>query len=92
MDTSVWTSALPNKEAGKLIVGWFHSHPNLGAFFSGTDRATQRNFFAHDYSLGYVIDPVRKEDAYFIGRCCNELDSRYVLTYQSSALLLAALS
>ncbi len=43
-----------------MVVGWYHSHPNLGAFFSGTDRATQRAFFNRPYSVGLVVDPVRR--------------------------------
>ncbi|GGA51374.1 hypothetical protein GCM10010981_45960 [Dyella nitratireducens] len=54
-------------ESKLLVVGWFHSHPNLGAFFSGTDRKTQRDFFFHPYSTGYVVDPVRDEHAFFLG-------------------------
>jgi proteasome lid subunit RPN8/RPN11 len=55
------------------VIGWYHSHPNLGAFFSGTDRQTQAAFFNHGYSLGWVIDPVRSssslnlDQAWFIG-------------------------
>jgi hypothetical protein len=67
MDSDIWTCALQRRPAGSMVVGWFHSHPNLGAFFSGTDRNTQRNFFHHEYSVGYVIDPIRDEHAYFLG-------------------------
>jgi JAB1/Mov34/MPN/PAD-1 ubiquitin protease len=42
------------------VIGWFHSHPNLGAFFSSTDRTTQAAFFNHPCSLGWVIDPFSK--------------------------------
>jgi proteasome lid subunit RPN8/RPN11 len=86
MDPSVWTSAMPRKNAGLLVVGWFHSHPNLGAFFSGTDRATQRSFFPNEYSLGYVIDPIRDDHAYFIGPNSEELEERHVVVINSGAL------
>lgn len=87
MDPSVWTSAMPRKNAGLLIVGWFHSHPNLGAFFSGTDRATQRSFFSNEYSLGYVIDPIRDDHAYFFGPNSEEIEERYVVAINGSAAL-----
>ncbi|MHC9538742.1 MAG: hypothetical protein AB9903_04415 [Vulcanimicrobiota bacterium] len=29
---------------GKVMLGWYHSHPNIGAFFIHTDRATQKAF------------------------------------------------
>jgi proteasome lid subunit RPN8/RPN11 len=57
LETSVWTKARTKLVDGRLIVGWYHSHPHIGAFFSATDRRTQRAFFAHPYSVGWVIDP-----------------------------------
>jgi len=48
-----------------MIVGWYHSHPGLGAFFSGTDRATQANFFREPWHLGLVVDPTRDDWAWF---------------------------
>ncbi|MGN6113253.1 MAG: Mov34/MPN/PAD-1 family protein [Luteimonas sp.] len=77
MGPSVWESV--RTEIGLLVVGWFHSHPNLGAFFSGTDRKTQREFFYHEYSIGYVVDPVRDDHAYFIGEDAAQISSEHVL-------------
>jgi proteasome lid subunit RPN8/RPN11 len=78
MNSEVWDAA--NRRISELeklaephlrIVGWFHSHPNLGAFFSTTDKATQAAFFNQPYSVGWVIDPftndVAKHQAFFIG-------------------------
>ncbi|GIK88198.1 MAG: hypothetical protein BroJett026_36790 [Betaproteobacteria bacterium] len=67
MDAHVWSAATATLCDGETIVGWFHSHPGIGAFFSDTDRRTQRAFFAHRYSAGWVIDPVRGEHAWFVG-------------------------
>lgn len=67
MEADVWSAAEKFLGDDRLIVGWYHSHPNLGAYFSGTDRHTQANFFNHAYSLGWVIDPVRKEEKWFQG-------------------------
>ena len=61
MGTEVWNRASDCLQNGLMVVGWYHSHPNLGVFFSGTDRATQSAFFNHPYSLGLVIDPIRRE-------------------------------
>lgn len=77
MGPSVWESV--RTEVGFLVVGWFHSHPNLGAFFSGTDRKTQREFFCHEYSIGYVVDPVRDDHAYFIGEESLQVSREQVL-------------
>jgi proteasome lid subunit RPN8/RPN11 len=87
IDPSVWTSAMPRKNAGLLVVGWFHSHPNLGAFFSGTDCATQRSFFRNEYSLGYVIDPIRDDHAYFIGPNSEEVEEQHVVAIKNNAAL-----
>lgn len=76
MQSSVWESV--RSESGLQVVGWFHSHPNLGAFFSGTDRKTQREFFFHEYSLGLVIDAFRDECAYFVGPESLQIPDRHV--------------
>lgn len=66
MDTSVWQEAR-NIAPHLKVVGWFHSHPDLGAFFSGTDRNTQQHFFRLPHQIGLVIDPFREETACFAG-------------------------
>jgi proteasome lid subunit RPN8/RPN11 len=49
------------------IVGWYHSHPNIGVFMSATDRRTQQAFFHHPWSVSIVYDPVREEIGCFLG-------------------------
>jgi proteasome lid subunit RPN8/RPN11 len=68
MESGVWERARLALRPLELIVGWYHSHPGLGAFFSATDRRTQAAFFPHAYSVGWVLDPVRDEEAFFVGR------------------------
>lgn len=68
MESGVWERARVARGPLDLVVGWYHSHPGLGAFFSATDRRTQAAFFPHPYSVGWVVDPVRGEEAYFVGR------------------------
>ena len=67
LGTAIWDDARPWLDAGLAVVGWVHSHPDLGAFFSGTDRRTQRAFFARPWQFGWVVDPVRREQAWFRG-------------------------
>jgi proteasome lid subunit RPN8/RPN11 len=67
MEAGVWSDARARLGERELVVGWYHSHPGLGAFFSGTDRRTQRAFFPHAYSVGWVVDPLRGEAAVFVG-------------------------
>ena len=72
MGTDVWNSANARASGPVLVVGWYHSHPNLGAFFSATDRNTQQAFFTNPYSVGWVIDPVRNEEKVFLGKHSEE--------------------
>jgi proteasome lid subunit RPN8/RPN11 len=72
MGTEIWGRINERVPDDLIVVGWYHSHPNLGAFFSGTDRGTQRAFFNHSYSVGWVIDPFRDERKLFVGRDSEE--------------------
>ena len=79
MGTEIWERArVATARNSSIIVGWYHSHPNLGAFFSTTDRATQRAFFNRAYSVGLVIDPGRGEECWFIGPDSTSLDLQSV--------------
>ncbi|MBT0032530.1 MULTISPECIES: Mov34/MPN/PAD-1 family protein [Vibrio harveyi group] len=68
MGPAVWDAARSYITNDNFVIGWYHSHPNLGAFFSGTDRKTQAEFFNKKYHLGLVIDPIRDEELWFVGR------------------------
>jgi proteasome lid subunit RPN8/RPN11 len=68
MESGVWERARLAPRPLELIVGWYHSHPGLGAFFSATDRRTQAAFFQHPYSIGWVVDPVLDDEMFFVGR------------------------
>jgi proteasome lid subunit RPN8/RPN11 len=67
MSSDVWERARRRLDPLELVVGWYHSHPGLGAFFSATDRRTQRAFFPHAYSIGWVVDPSTGDSAWFVG-------------------------
>lgn len=47
------------------IVGWFHTHPDLGVFFSADDEVVQRAAFTQPWHVGLVIDPVRRQTNLF---------------------------
>lgn len=59
-----------------VTVGWYHTHPHLGVFYSGTDRATQRAFFNRPWNVGIVIDPFAavRQVALFAGGQSESLD------------------
>ncbi|MEZ5739441.1 MAG: Mov34/MPN/PAD-1 family protein [Burkholderiaceae bacterium] len=73
MAAGVWSDAgvrlnrLQERDPAARVLGWYHSHPGLGAFFSATDCRTQASFFHHRWSLGWVIDPLDDSHACFVG-------------------------
>jgi proteasome lid subunit RPN8/RPN11 len=79
MGTDVWSRASEHFLGGDIVVGWYHSHPGLGAFFSATDRRTQSSFFRHAYSLGWVIDSLRGEQRVFYGADAQEYPHNIVV-------------
>jgi proteasome lid subunit RPN8/RPN11 len=88
MGTEIWSRARSMMARdGGMVVGWYHSHPNLSAFFSGTDRATQRAFFNRPYNVGLVIDPVRDEEVWFVGPDSASLKTESVLDINLTTVL-----
>jgi proteasome lid subunit RPN8/RPN11 len=49
------------------IIGWYHTHPGLGVFLSGTDLRTQRLYFSAPWNVAVVIDPIANRIGYFFG-------------------------
>lgn len=47
------------------IVGWFHTHPGLGVFFSADDVVVHSAAFVMPWHVALVIDPIRDEAAFF---------------------------
>lgn len=47
------------------IVGWFHTHPDLGVFYSSDDVVVHSAAFTLPWHVGLVVDPVRQEAAFF---------------------------
>ena len=73
MDSEIWDKVESFIKEKKCVIGWYHSHPNIGAFFSGTDRMTQQAVFNYPYALGMVIDPINYDIKYFWGPQSEEI-------------------
>lgn len=73
MDSNIWTEANKSLDDHECVIGWYHSHPNLGAFFSGTDRYNQQANFNAPFHVGLVVDHIRNEWAVFTGKHSEEL-------------------
>ncbi len=60
-DQALIAERLEKEELGEVIVGWYHSHPRMGAhFFSATDVSTQKRYqFFLSHAVGIVLDPYK---------------------------------
>jgi proteasome lid subunit RPN8/RPN11 len=47
------------------MIGWFHTHPDLGVFFSVDDVVVHSAAFVQPWHLALVLDPVRAEGCFF---------------------------
>ncbi len=47
------------------IIGWFHTHPDLGVFYSADDVVVHSAAFTLPWHIGLVVDPVRHEASFF---------------------------
>ncbi len=47
------------------IVGWFHTHPALGVFYSSDDVVVHSAAFTLPWHIGLVVDPIRNEASFF---------------------------
>ncbi|MFX1324278.1 MAG: hypothetical protein ACFE8N_04930 [Promethearchaeota archaeon] len=67
---------LYSEEKGHYVVGWFHSHPGLGLFFSDIDLRNQVFFQTHEDGIGLVFDHT------LLGRKTQEksADSEFIIT------------
>lgn len=56
------------KYRGKDVLGWYHSHPSMGAFLSPNDVEVHKNRFVSPWTVALVIDPNRKTGGFFCWR------------------------
>jgi proteasome lid subunit RPN8/RPN11 len=57
-----------SKYRGKEAIGWYHSHPDKGAFLSPMDKDVHKSRFPSSWTVALVIDPNRKEAGFFCSR------------------------
>lgn len=90
-DMAILAEELTHKGTGEVIIGWWHSHPGLGAaFMSGTDIATQLRYQAFfPDAIALVVDPLKFSESLKLGdfdlhvytvekRKAKDLDYTYV--------------
>lgn len=66
----------------QMVVGWYHSHPGLGVFMSSIDRATQKAFYNHPWSIAVVVDPPAQKTGWFAGKECLPLNGASVMEFE----------
>lgn len=49
--------SLDVREDEAQIVGWYHTHPGFGPFYSAQDTFIHEQFFTHPAHIGLVVDP-----------------------------------
>lgn len=47
------------------IVGWYHTHPDLGVFYSSDDVVVHSAGFTLPWHVGLVVDPIRRAASFF---------------------------
>jgi proteasome lid subunit RPN8/RPN11 len=68
---------------GQTIVGWYHTHPNMGVFLSHYDTWLHRNFFPESWQVALVVEPVTAAGGFFIRQKQGLLDpTRYFGFYE----------
>jgi proteasome lid subunit RPN8/RPN11 len=59
-----------------VLLGWFHTHPRMGVFFSEWDRWLHENFFPEKWQVGLVIEPFSASGGFFLKQTNGTLDTR----------------
>jgi len=47
------------------IIGWYHTHPGLGVFYSADDVIVHSAAFVMPWHVGFVLDPIYREGCWF---------------------------
>merc|ERR1711957_1087257 len=73
------------KQTGRpeMVVGWYHSHPDMGCWFSGTDVNTQQSFEQlNPRAVGVVVDPIQSVKGKVVIDCFRCLNPQTVMLGQ----------
>ncbi|UKJ90208.2 proteasome (prosome, macropain) 26S subunit, non-ATPase, 14 [Theileria orientalis] len=64
----------------EVVVGWYHSHPGFGCWFSGTDVNTQQSFEQlNPRAVGVVIDPIQSVKGKVVIDCFRLISPHVVM-------------
>jgi proteasome lid subunit RPN8/RPN11 len=57
---------LEERHPGRLMVGWYHTHPRMGVFLSGHDLWIHDHFFPEPWQVALVVEPVSRTGGFFV--------------------------
>ena len=61
IDASIYERSIQDKK-NDFIIGWWHTHPNMGFFYSVVDRTTQLGYqIPNPYAVGLIFDHCKRE-------------------------------
>merc|ERR1711907_862661 len=73
------------KQTGRpeVVVGWYHSHPGFGCWFSSTDINTQQSFEQlNQRAVGVVIDPIQSVKGKVVIDCFRLINPQLLIIGQ----------
>ena len=59
---------LSGKFLGKLLIGWYHSHPRMDVFLSSHDMEIQTERFPQPWTVALVLEPEKHLGGFFCAR------------------------
>ena len=59
---------LSGKFLGKLLIGWYHSHPRMDVFLSSHDMDIQTERFPEPWMVALVLEPEKHRGGFFSSR------------------------
>ncbi|GFE55025.1 proteasome regulatory protein [Babesia ovis] len=69
----------------EVVVGWYHSHPGFGCWFSGTDINTQQSFEQlNSRAVGIVIDPIQSVKGKVVIDCFRLISPHLIMLGQEA--------
>lgn len=64
----------------EMVVGWYHSHPGFGCWFSATDINTQQSFEQlNQKAVGVVVDPIQSVKGKVVIDCFRLINPQMLL-------------
>ena len=73
---------MSGKYSGKLLVGWYHSHPRMDVFLSPYDLQIHRDRFTDPWKVALVMEPQKRHGGFFYWRNAVIDEFRYGEFYE----------